>query len=101
MTARHDVEVARLQLQHDGSRDTSFFPRSRPHFFSKASNQILRLGKRQVALEGIFGGDRFGRPVGHYRIVVNAVRQFKETTAVPTELAFKRLQTKTAEVSDC
>src|SRR5262249_37759326 len=33
-------------------------------------------------------------------IVVNAVRQFKETTAIPAELAFKRLQTKSAEVSD-
>ena len=33
--------------------------------------------------------------------MVNAVRKFKETTAVSTELAFKRLQTKAAEVSDC
>src|SRR5262245_49009296 len=99
MAARHDVEVASLQLQDDRSRDTRFFPRSRPHFLSKASNQPLRLGKWQITFESIFSGDRLCRPVGHHRIVVNAVRQFKETTAVSTELAFKRLQTKTAEVS--
>src|SRR6185503_6873601 len=100
MAARHDVEVARLQLQHDRSRDARFFPRSRPYFLSKASNQILRLRKWQITFECIFSGDRLCRPVGHYRIVVNAVRKFKETTAVSTELAFKRPQTKPAEVSD-
>src|SRR5262245_46911542 len=101
MAARHDVEVARLQLQHDSSRDTRLFPRSRPYFLSKTSNQLLSLGKRKVAFESVFRGDRLRRPVGHYRIVVNAVRQFKETTAVPAELAFKRFQAKSTEVPDC
>src|SRR5262245_10244081 len=101
MAARHDVEVARLQLQHDRSRDTIFFPRSRPYFLSKASNQLLRLGKRKVAFESVFGGDRLRRPVGHYRIVVNAVRQFEEATAVFAELAFKPFKAKITEVPDC
>src|SRR5215475_6099831 len=100
MAARHDFEVARLQLQQDRSRNTRLFPRSRPYFLGKASNQFLCLEKREVTFESILSGDRLSWPVGHYRIVINAVRQLKETTTIPTELAFKRLRTKPAEVSD-
>src|SRR5262245_60183448 len=100
MATRNNIEIAGLQLQYYCSRDTHLSPRCHPYFISKSPYQRFRLGERQVTFEGIFSGDRFRRPVGHHRTVVNAVRQFKETTAIAAELVFEGVKIKSSQVSD-
>jgi hypothetical protein len=89
IAAGKNIEVARLQFENHCPSDSRFLPRCSPNFFGKASYQRFRFRQRDIALERVFGGYRFGRSVGNDLRVINAAGSFIQALAEPAKVPFE------------
>ena len=86
--AGEDSELRSFEFKDDGARDAGFVAGAGPDFFGEAADGVLGFFEGDVALEGVFGGDRFGGAIGDDGVLVDAVSELVQAMAVTAEMFF-------------
>ena len=89
MAASENLELAGLEFEYHGARDSGFFARGSPCVLRKFSNHRLHLGQQDILFKSVLCGYGLCRPVRDYLAVVDSPSQLVETHAIAAEAAFE------------